>query len=202
MASAAVLPFVRPVAEERPRRLILVRGDGSTSVPVALAARQPLVRAGLRALLEHEQRISVVGEASTGEEALELALRMGDRGVVLIDVCLPGLDCVEVTRRIRARGAVQVVLVAASVGDDHIDAALRAGARGVVFRDSPPADLVRAVLYAGRDNRSRDARRPSVSEIGRTSGRASLRLIAGQALYGRAGGPGAVAVAASTRPQP
>jgi PleD family two-component response regulator len=86
-----------------PRRLTLLRGSdrAAGTIAVAVADGERLVRAGVRALLEREPGIAVVGEAATGEQAIALARRTRP-DVVLIDFNVPGLDCVEASRRILA----------------------------------------------------------------------------------------------------
>jgi DNA-binding NarL/FixJ family response regulator len=114
------------------------------AVRVLVADGHALVRAGLRALLEADRRITVVGEARTGDEAVALARRTAP-DVALIDVRLPGLDSVEATARISAESGSAVLLLLAHEEDELLLAALRAGATGALVKDSPPAELVRGV---------------------------------------------------------
>jgi DNA-binding NarL/FixJ family response regulator len=116
---------------------------------VILSEGEALVRAGLRALLEEDGTVTVVGEAATGEEALDLAGQLKP-DVVLLDAGLPGLDSVETTRRLLADTGVPVMLLANSEADEHTFAALRAGASGVVLKDTEPSELVRAVAVLAR----------------------------------------------------
>ena len=118
------------------------RPPGTTRVVIADGER--LVRAGVRALLEEETGIAVVGEAATGDDAAALARRLHP-DVVLLDVQLPGLDCVEATRKMLAGHGVAVMLLTSSGADNRILAALRAGASGLLLKDTDPAELVRAV---------------------------------------------------------
>lgn len=116
---------------------------------VILSEGEALVRAGLRALLEEDGTITVVGEAATGDEALDLAGQLKP-DVVLLDAGLPGLDSVETTRRLLADSGVPVMLLANSEADEHTFAALRAGASGVLLKDTEPSELVRAVAVLAR----------------------------------------------------
>jgi DNA-binding NarL/FixJ family response regulator len=116
---------------------------------VILSEGEALVRAGLRALLEEDGTVTVVGEAATGEEVLDLAGQLKP-DVVLLDAGLPGLDSVETTRRLLADSGVPVMLLATSEADDHTFAALRAGASGVLLKDTEPDELVRAVAVLAR----------------------------------------------------
>lgn len=128
------------------------------TIRVAIAHRQRVVRAGLRALLEREASIAVVDEAARGDEAVALARRL-QPDVVVLDVSLPGLSCVEVTRRLLDETRVAVMLLAASETDARVLATLRAGAAGLLLEDREPAALVRAVRLLGAGGRLR-GRRP------------------------------------------
>jgi DNA-binding NarL/FixJ family response regulator len=120
------------------------RNATSPAVSVVIADGQALVRAGVRVLLERHEQIAVVGEAADGDEAVALVRRIHPN-VVLLDADLPGLDCVEVTRRMLAESGAAVMLLTASDNDERIIAALRAGASGQVPRDTDPTALARAV---------------------------------------------------------
>lgn len=129
--------------------IVLDRRAARTSgaIRVLLAYGERLVRAGFRALLEAEPDITVAGEAADGEEALA---RAGDLrpDVVLMDSRLPGVDALEATRRILAKGEpshVKVLMLAASESDGDLFGALRAGASGFLVKDTEPVELLRAV---------------------------------------------------------
>ena len=123
------------------------------TVRVLIADGQALVRAGFRVFLEDASLIRVVGEAATGDEALELARRMRPQ-VALVDANLPGVDCVEVTRRLLAETGAAVMLLTASERDERIFAALRAGASGLLLKDTEPAELVGAIETLARGDAS------------------------------------------------
>jgi DNA-binding NarL/FixJ family response regulator len=116
---------------------------------VILADGEALVRAGLRALLERDGTVTVVGEAASGEETVALADSVGP-DVVLIDVGLPGLDSIETTWRVLANSGIPVMLLTTSETDERIFAALRAGASGLLLKDAEPGELVRAVAVLAR----------------------------------------------------
>ena len=119
-------------------------------IRVLLADDQALVRGGFRALLTAEDGMTVVGEASTGHDAVRLALELLP-DVVLMDVRMPGLDGLAATRRIvadRRAGHVHVVVVTTFELDDYVAEAIRGGATGFLVKDTEPADLVRAVRVA------------------------------------------------------
>ena len=119
-------------------------GASQTSIRVVVADGHALVRAGFRALLERRSAIEVVGEAADGDEAVALASRLRP-DVVLIDGSLPGLDCVEVTRRTLAETGAAVMLLTGSDADEQIFDALRAGASGLMLKNTEPTELLRAV---------------------------------------------------------
>jgi DNA-binding NarL/FixJ family response regulator len=116
-------------------------------VRVVLADDQTLVRSGFRALLERAPDIEVVGEASDGQQALELALAERP-DLVLMDIRMPGMDGLEATRRITsdARLAeVRVVMLTTFELDEYVFQALHAGASGFLLKDVDPAGLREAV---------------------------------------------------------
>lgn len=119
-------------------------------VRVLVVDDQPLMREGLRMMLESHPAIAVVGEAGDGGEAVEAARR--DRpDVVLMDVEMPGEDGITATRRVvAADGAPRVLILTTFDREDYVFEALRAGASGFLLKTMPPADLVDAVLRAAR----------------------------------------------------
>jgi DNA-binding NarL/FixJ family response regulator len=132
------------VALDRVRRIGPSRGIAPCKTRLLIAGGDALLRAGLRMLLEADGQITVAGEATTGEEAIAAARRLGP-DVVLLDEELLGPDCVEVTSRMVSEAGAAVMLLTSSEGDERIFAALRAGASGLLLKDTEPADLLRAV---------------------------------------------------------
>lgn len=114
-------------------------------IDILLADDQALVRGGIRAMLEVEDDLRVVGEAEDGARAVEQTLlRRPD--VVLMDIRMPGTDGIEATRRLVARGSDARVLVVTTFDlDEYVFAALRAGASGFLLKDADPERLVDAV---------------------------------------------------------
>jgi len=116
-------------------------------IKVLLADDQALVRAGFRALLDAQDDISVVGEASDGASAVRLAARERP-DVVLMDIRMPGLDGLEATRRIVADPAlssVKIVILTTFDLDEYVFEALRVGASGFLVKDTEPVELLRGV---------------------------------------------------------
>jgi DNA-binding NarL/FixJ family response regulator len=151
MSAIATAPTSRGRQDESQRRLRLVGGTRSAAgtIRVAVADRQALARAGMRLLLEREAGIVVVGEARTSEEAVAVARRTRP-DVVVIDVCLPGLDPARSTRDILAQPGIAVMLLAGCETDARVLPALRAGARGVLLENAQPDELVHAVRMLAR----------------------------------------------------
>jgi DNA-binding NarL/FixJ family response regulator len=132
------------VAFDRVRSRGPSRGAAPSRTRLLIAGGDNLLRAGLRMLLEADGRVTVAGEATTGEEAIAAARRISP-DVVLLDEELPGPDCVDVTSRMVSEAGVAVMLLTSSECDERIFAALRAGASGLLLKDTEPAELVRAL---------------------------------------------------------
>ena len=116
---------------------------------VVLADDQLLVRAGLRAIVEAEQDLQVVGEAEDGVEAVEVCRRLTP-DVVLMDIRMPRLDGIEATRRITAALPTRVVMLTTFDRSQLVYDALVAGASGFLLKDLPRAQLVGGVRAAAR----------------------------------------------------
>jgi len=119
------------------------------TIRLLLADDHPVVRAGLRAVLETEPDLVVVAEAATAEEAVDLAGR-GDVDVVLMDLRFKdGMTGAEATAAITARpGAPRVLVVTTYDTDADTLPAIEAGATGYLLKDAPPEDLAAAVRTA------------------------------------------------------
>ncbi|MES1170180.1 MAG: response regulator transcription factor, partial [Leifsonia sp.] len=124
------------------------------TIRVALADDQQLIRAGFRSLLEAEPDLEVVGEASTGREAVALVTRERP-DVVLMDIRMPDGDGLWATEQIVANPALagtRVVVVTTFELDEYVAQAIRAGASGFLVKDTEPVELIRAVhVVAGGD---------------------------------------------------
>ncbi|WP_067436568.1 response regulator [Nocardioides jensenii] len=116
-------------------------------IRVVLVDDQPLIRTGIRALLDAEDDITVVGETENGR--LGVALAQEHRpDIVLMDVQMPEMDGIEATRRISGDddlAGVHVVMLTNYGLDEYVFNALRAGAAGFVVKDAEPDDLLQAL---------------------------------------------------------
>ncbi|MGX4734597.1 response regulator [Kitasatospora griseola] len=121
------------------------------TIRVLVADDQALVRAGFRGIIDAADGFTVVGEAATGAEAVELARRTAP-DVVLMDIRMPGTDGLAATRLIAApraskspAGEVKVLILTTYDIDDYVYTALRAGASGFLLKDTPPEELLAAI---------------------------------------------------------
>ncbi|MGW2558690.1 response regulator [Streptomyces sp. NPDC001514] len=135
--------------------------DRGTTVRLLLADDHPVVRAGLRAVLDTEPDVTVVAEAATAERAVELAAA-GGVDVVLMDLQFgAGMHGSEATAAITARpGAPRVLVLTTYDTDADILAAVEAGAAGYLLKDAPPEELAAAVRTAAA---GRSALAPAVA---------------------------------------
>jgi DNA-binding NarL/FixJ family response regulator len=126
---------------------------GNAPIKVLLADDEGLVRSGFKVLLDLEDDITVVGEATTGAEAVERA-RATRPDVVLMDIRMPELDGIQATGQIvKTRGLelVRILILTTYDTDAYVFEALQAGASGFLLKDAGPAELLHAirVLAAG-----------------------------------------------------
>jgi two-component system, NarL family, response regulator LiaR len=117
-------------------------------IRVLLVDDHAVVREGLRAFLELQEGIEVVGEAADGEEAIEAATRLWPH-VILMDLVMPKLDGVAAMRSLRERVPdARVIVLTSFLDDDKLLPALRSGAAGYLLKNAEPQELVRAVRAA------------------------------------------------------
>jgi DNA-binding NarL/FixJ family response regulator len=121
----------------------------SDPVCVLIADDHPLFRDGLRALLASAPGVELVGEATTGEEAVSLAAEL-QPDVVVMDVQMPGIGGIEATRRIIRDGPhIRILVVTMFEDDGTVFQAMRAGARGYVLKGANYAEMLRAIRAVG-----------------------------------------------------
>jgi len=138
-------------------------------IRVVLADDQVLVRAGFRSLLDNEDDIEVVAEASDGDEAIDLASQ-AKPDVILMDIRMPKLDGIETTRRIAGDdrlAGVKVVILTTFELDEYVFEALRAGASGFLVKDTEPLELLHGVrvVAAGESLLSPSVTRRLIAEF-------------------------------------
>ncbi|MCN9243698.1 response regulator transcription factor [Streptomyces sp. RY43-2] len=124
--------------------------SGRGPIRILLADDQETIRAGFRLVLDAQPDMTVIGEAADGVTALDAALRLRP-DVLLADIRMPGLDGLELTRRLADFGTdppVRVVVVTTFDLDTYVHTALRAGASGFLLKRSGPTLLVEAVRAA------------------------------------------------------
>ncbi len=115
------------------------------SIRILIADDHPLFRDGMHGLLDSMEDTDVVGEAESGEEAIECAEAL-QPDVILMDVKMPGINGIEATREIvSASPHIGVLIVTMFEDDDSVFAAMRAGARGYLLKDTSQAEVLSAI---------------------------------------------------------
>lgn len=117
-------------------------------ITVLVVDDHKVVRQGVRAFMDTQPDLTVVGEAGAGEEAVALAAEHAP-DVVIVDLVMPGMDGVEVTRQVKqVSPRTQVIVLTSYHQDEHIFPAIRAGALSYLLKDVGPAELADAVRKA------------------------------------------------------
>jgi DNA-binding NarL/FixJ family response regulator len=122
------------------------------TITVLLADDQALVRGGLRLIVNTQDDMQVVGEASDGHQAIEVARRLRP-DVVLMDIRMPHLDGLEATRQLssdQTLAATRLLILTTFDLDAYVYEALRAGASGFLLKDAPPEQLIDAIRIVTR----------------------------------------------------
>ena len=170
------------------------REESRRVAKVLLADDHKVVRAGLKAMLESNDRVDVVGEASSGEEAVE-RVRALEPDIVILELAVPGMDGIRAIRAITALGpATRVLVFTVHDGDKFLEAALDAGAAGFLSKSATDTDIMGAVqaLIRGHSYLPRRAplilarrKAPSASRDNPGPGVLSPRELAVVTLYAR-----------------
>ena len=113
-------------------------------IRLLIADDQALVRAGFKMILDAEDDLMVVGEASDGAEAVKLVKNLKP-DVVLMDIRMPELDGIEATRQVTGDGDTRVLMLTTFDLNEYVYEALRAGASGFLLKDVPPEQLVAGI---------------------------------------------------------
>lgn len=122
----------------------------NTPIRLLIVDDHAIVREGLRLLLTESPEIDIVGEATNGREALQVASRLRPN-VILMDLMMPELDGIEATRRMSRYSPNSQILVLTSFAEDQrVHDAIQAGAIGYLLKDVLQDDLVRAIQSAAR----------------------------------------------------
>lgn len=137
-------------ATKSSKELPVFRGKGEGSgerIRVLLVDDHPMVREGMKRLLEGEGGFEVVGEVDSVEEGLE-ELERGKVEIVVMDIQLPGVDGVEGTRLMKARHPEVKVVIVSAYGEDYLVPSIEAGADGYLLKTLPPGELVKSMHQA------------------------------------------------------
>ncbi|WP_020667146.1 response regulator [Amycolatopsis nigrescens] len=122
-----------------------MRSTDTDRIEILIADDHPVYRSGLRTLLEEIETLKVVGEARTGNEALTMTYQLRPQ-LVLMDVNLPGMSGIDVTKTVVGRCADTAVIMVTMLDDrDSFFAAMRAGARGYLMKGGGSEDVSRAI---------------------------------------------------------
>jgi two-component system, NarL family, response regulator NreC len=120
------------------------------TISILLADDHHLVRQGIRTLLESEPELEVVGEASNGIDCVQLVEKLKPQ-VVVLDLMMPGINGLEVTRQVS--GSTRVVILSMHANEAYVLEALQKGAYGYVLKDSTADELIQAVQDVARGKR-------------------------------------------------
>jgi DNA-binding NarL/FixJ family response regulator len=119
-------------------------------ISVFIVDDHPVLRSGLRLLLELEDGIEVIGEATNAEDALRLVSEL-QPDVILMDIQLPSMNGIEATRRIKAQNPrIQILMLTMFQDDDSVFAAVRAGAQGYLLKGANQLEIAQAIRGVAR----------------------------------------------------
>ena len=119
-----------------------------SNASIMMVDDHPLLRKGLNQLIELEDELEVVGEASSGKEALSLAAEL-DPDLITLDLNMQGMDGLETLRSLRADGITsRIIMLTVSDNDEDVVEAIRSGADGYLLKDMEPEELVEKLKEA------------------------------------------------------
>ena len=114
-------------------------------ISILIADDEPSFRNGLRALLKSDDALDLVGDATTGDQAIRLAAD-SQPDIILMDINMPGVNGIEATRRILTTSPhIGILILTMFEDDDSVFAAMRAGARGYLLKGALKAEILRAI---------------------------------------------------------
>jgi two-component system, NarL family, response regulator LiaR len=148
-------------------------------IRVLVVDDQAIVRRGVRALLDTEPDIQVVGEAGDGAEAVRLVERLHP-DVALMDLAMPGMDGLEAIRLLAERGlGTRIIVLTSFATDENVFPSIKAGALGYLLKDSEPEDLVRAIrqVHRGEPSLHPEIARKVLLELSRPAERPQPRTV-------------------------
>ena len=117
----------------------------SETIKILLADDHPVVRRGLQFCLSKEHRLKVIGEATSGQEAVEKALKL-QPDVVLMDISMPGMSGLDATEKLRQQApGIKVLVLSVHSNRDYIFRIIQAGAHGYVSKEASTEELLRAI---------------------------------------------------------
>ena len=144
--------------------------NDSGVIRVLVVDDHPMVLEGLRRVLEQEASLQVVGEARSGDEAIEKAASLSP-DVIIMDLKMPGMDGITATREIKRKMPWIVILVLTLYAEDYVQQAIEAGASGYLLKDSDRDQIIRAIheVYKGLCPITPSLTRYLISEFSRVS---------------------------------
>ena len=138
-----------------------------------MADDHPVVRRGLQSLLARQERLTIVGEAADGEEALQKALALSP-DVILLDISMPRRDGLEVATVLRKEAPrIKVLILSVHSNKEYIFRIIQAGAHGYVSKEAAPEELLRAIesVYCGETFFSPEIARAALNQLVNNGGR-------------------------------
>ena len=121
-------------------------------IRVFVADDHAIVRGGIRRILEDQADIQIVGEAADGQEAIQKILE-GDPDVILLDISMPGMDGLDITKQLKAIDSkVRILILTMHAEEQYAPRLMKAGAMGYVTKHAAPEDLVKAIyaVHSGK----------------------------------------------------